>query len=699
MTSPGKTSCPDIDAAPWTSTRAARLGLLFWILFSVAVVFIRGIRWDEQLEFAQMVTGALAYPLDHPYVVCVRNALNAQIYGTSLLLWLTDSPAIVCGVRNVLALLSTILPAYLFGVLLGRRALAGHVAVALTLMGIHLSFDACYPMVTWGRFFTTGHIGLGYALITLYLIVAGHRRSGGFLLGFMPAVHIAQMPIILGLWCIRTAVAWKQHQRNAAKQTIVWFAIGLAVCAAFILGVSQFKVTPPTSGPYYSDADPQPIWEGIIATDAHRAAPGGAVSYDSTHFILFATLILVAGLIWSEKKNGTLSEPLIVTLGYVLLCTVTIESIMLLHRVLGSNIPYVIIAWMPYRLSNHVAVLLVAVLPAILLAGVRRHDAALPEATCRRPLEQESLGSTRPGSSTPALPGQAFSARAGYIICTMTLLYALVRPIAGMVVDEIFYNRYIADGAAVLFALVGAAAVMLLISFREDRVAFRVGIVVSVSGLLNLAIVHQFGAACVVLGAIATLIANGRASVPASCVDTHDRSLWRYSRATAAACAIAIAFMLVQQYQHREWLPRSAFDRACIEYMNRAEEGLPPLGPPRTRRGGAAMVVARPDQYLLQSRINHPVMVDIALAPWTPYMPSVGPSIEKIHNDIYGISFVVNAAHSDWTTVWKSRTQTQWTALAQEYDFRYVVSPNNVPLQLLEAVRGPDETLYTIRNS
>jgi len=100
-------------------------------------------------------------------------------------------------------------------------------------------------------------------------------------------------------------------------------------------------------------------------------------------------------------------------------------------------------------------------------------------------------------------------------------------------------------------------------------------------------------------------------------------------------------------------------------------------------------------------------MVDIALAPWTPYMPSVGPAIEKIHNDLYGISFIqgrsvaptnsfVGVEPPDWTQVWKTRTVSEWAALAQEYNFRYVISPNNVPLQLPKAIEGPGETLYSL---
>jgi len=90
-----------------------RWGVLFWLLFCVVAVLIRGVRWDETFEHAQVITGQAPYPEGHPLRVYVRGAFSLQTYASAAALALGAGPALVCGARNVLFLLGTVLPVFL----------------------------------------------------------------------------------------------------------------------------------------------------------------------------------------------------------------------------------------------------------------------------------------------------------------------------------------------------------------------------------------------------------------------------------------------------------------------------------------------------------------------------------------------------------------------------------------------------------
>ena len=43
-------------------------GCALWVAFSVVAMLLRGVRWDENFEFAQAMTGQVPYPDGHPMV-------------------------------------------------------------------------------------------------------------------------------------------------------------------------------------------------------------------------------------------------------------------------------------------------------------------------------------------------------------------------------------------------------------------------------------------------------------------------------------------------------------------------------------------------------------------------------------------------------------------------------------------------------
>lgn len=622
------------------STRKSCIaGAIGWVLICIILVVLRGTRWDEEYEMAQIVLGHLPYPLEHPMVRATRNALNLQIYISSLVQFLSPGPHALCFLRNVLFLIATVLPVYAIAAVIGRRALLAHLAAVLVLLAVHEEFDGCKRLVTWPHFFSTGHIGRGYAMLTFAALLAGWWRTGFGMLGLMPCVHIAHMPVVLGFTILRVAGAWRS-QRRVLLRAIIPLLCGLAVCGLIWLSKGYFTVPEPTSGPYFSDADPGPIWEGFLAQDVHRALPGGPVKYGNSFFVLGAALVLSAMAARLEWTRARALGPWFWCLVFVFGCACAVWGVMAIHTWLGRDVPYVFIAWMPYRFTNHAATVLLALLP-VALAGLRE----------RMDWRAAALGASIP-------------------------LCALVSPWLSHVVPAALYARYLEGGAFLLFFLTGAAAWQVFHAMRGDRFGRGIAVVSVCAGMALLATYHQFGAAMAICGAGMGAVVRRVASA-----EQHGHAVGRTLAALTAAAMIVIGF---RQWSERAVLPISPMDAE----IRRAASSAP------------LVLVAQPDQYGLQCRTGQRVMVDGPLAPWIPYMPSLGPSIQKVHWDLYGIRWD-GPSDEPWTTVWQSRTAAEWRALAEEYDFNAVLAPATVPLAMPHAVEavgiaGEAERLYLI---
>ena len=90
------------------------------------------------------------------------------------------------------------------------------------------------------------------------------------------------------------------------------------------------------------------------------------------------------------------------------------------------------------------------------------------------------------------------------------------------------------------------------------------------------------------------------------------------------------------------------------------------------------MLVAKPAEILLQARTGHPNLVEWTTMSLLSYMPSLGPTIQKIYRDIYGIEFVSQPGRPQesrhWADLWTDRSEAEWNALSEEYGFRYVAT-------------------------
>jgi len=621
-----------------TRPTALWIGVAFWLAFCVVAVAVRGVRWDETFEHAQVLARAVPYPEGHPLFRYTRGAFSVQTYTSALLLKLGAGPVSVCGLRNALSLAATAIPLFLLAAMLTGEALWGHLVALLALAGVYLEFDGSYPITVWPNLFSNGPIGGGYALLALTLLAGGRWRAAFLMIGLMPCVHIGQLPPLLSLAPLYLGWMWLGRRGKDAATAVAYAGLGLGLCAAFYAVRSRFAVGPPADGPYAVTGDVMAIWRAYTAChDLHRAFPP-----DNGHIALVGGLALTGLAAFIEYRAHAADRcehrPYSWLFLYVLAVSALVWGTMTLHLWLGDRIPFLLIGWMPYRLINHLPPLSLAVAVALVVSNSRTKDAARA---------------------------------AGPWLVLATALFCAARAPLSVTIPPDFFQRYASQGEAVMFLLTGAALSACMV--KLDGVGRRVA-VMGIAGLhIALAFVHQFGFACFAVGFLVPYISD-RHAFP---LRLPRAILW------CGAAGLGIA-LIANEARWRTNLPVSDFDRRVTAILD--ERGDPD-----------ALVVARPDEFLLQARTGHPVFVETATASLISYMPDLGPAIQQMYHDVYGIRFdTADSPEIHWARLWQERTKAEWRALGQHYGFRYAIAPAGCVLDLPRLDGDDNNTLYAV---
>ena len=626
--------------------KGVRPGIALWVAFAILAVLVRGVRWDETYEHAQALTQSVPYPAGHPLLVYTQRALSVQTLVSSALLKIGAGAALLCGIRNVLFMLATTLPVFLLTTLLTRKAIWGHLATLLMLQGVLLEFDGSYPTFVWPDLYSNGHIGGAFALLTLYFILAGHVRTAVFLFGVMPAVHIGQWPVLLALVPLYAFWTYKQGGGEALRRAAPFLVLGV-VLAGGVYGLhASLSDAPPTDGLYATTGDSVAIWRGYTTRhDPHRQFPPG-----NGHVILAGTLLL-ATMLATRAKDATVRHAAAWIGIYAGGIALAVWGIMIVHATMGADIPFLLIAWMPYRLINHIPTLFMALCVGAIINGASRSETETREAT-----HKCALG----------------------VWIVLALVACAARPVVARVIPGDIYTAYVAQGDGIAFFLFGVALLVLIqeIAVFEPRrvkyLAFMLGCAV-----VALALYHQFGTACMILG-ILFHVALVRWKQYARL------ARFIHLRLLITLCLAVATLLLQHQWRYRQSLPNSDFNERVTTYL--AEQNAPD-----------AMLLARPDEYMLQARTGHPVLLEAATPSLISYLPSVAPVIEQTYQDIYGISFKLQGqelASPTWEAIWKQRTAQEWAELTARYQFQYVVAAKGLELNLDEVVADEYRALY-----
>jgi len=562
--------------SPPSSSRAFWLGLAFWIAVCLLAVLVRGVRWEEGYERAQVLLGITPYPEGHPHHRWVFNGFSIHYYATGALLWLTDSAALICGGRQFLATLAIHLP--IFGVtwLLTRRMGPVHLAMVLSFAGADVFFQSYMPISPWATKATSGIMGMGWAFAVLLALAAGRWRTAGVLFGLMPLIHLGQWPMILLTAIATCAWLWWRGEGTALKQFAACAVIGLAVTVVFAVAQRPFLVPDPVDGAYYAETDGHAIWaEYTTNEDMHRKRTEWPRFGLFGHSIigLAGFLLLALPMAGREWKSPARRGPLLVLYTYAALSTAAIAFAWIVHARMDINVPYVVVSWMPYRLVIHVAMLLMA-------------------AVCAW-----SVG------------------RGGAWVALIALGWLAAIPLWPHVMDPDLAARYFATPETALFLLGGASILGLWRSMEEASRFRHAWLLVLVVGLLTLAWYHKVAAASVLCGFVIAFAG--------------DRIAWnaRMPRAGVliayALGALTLLHVFAGQWRTREHLPISPFESELAKYL--AEHGAP-----------SDMVLTTLEEHW-QMVLNRPVVATFETRQFMSYMKSIAATTDKLFADLYGV--------------------------------------------------------------
>ena len=623
------------------SRRPCLSGAFFWVVFSLLAVIVRGVRWDENYEFAQVILGQVPYPEGHPLFQYVRGFYSFQTYSLAALMHFFPEPLLPNLLRNWAFLASSTVPVFLLGALFSRKQLVGHVAVVFVLLEIHASFYSTYPVLVWPMIFSNGPIGLGYMLVALWALLDRRYRIAGLLMGLAPAVHLGQFPPLLLVAALQVVWLVRKGQMGPVRALVVHAIPGLVVCVLFAAFIRWFAVEAPVDGPYYSAVAPEILWRTFMERYAgHRAIP-----WTTGHIVLVGAVIVGVALLAARRVGVGSGEktarpaPLLESawtwaLIYCALASGLVWGTMTVHYFMGADVPYLLVGWLPYRLMNHVAPVLIPLLIAI---GYAREKHMPP-----------------------------------YI--SVALLVALLVPLADLVPESEWVKRYLSSGEYLFFFLFGGAAgTGIVLAGRQYLVP---SLAACAALLLLLGWFHQYGAACTLAGLLAACVPVPAAATP---------RMLRF--AGAGLACLTLMTMLAKEGERPQHLYRSEFHVAVARYL--AAEGQPD-----------AMILVQHDQAGDQMLFGHPVMADTATMLHGVYRPAIAPSVNAIFQDFYGVYLDPEAERPNppqaWHEVWPAKSLAEWRRLSITYDVEYVVAPRfmNLPLEML--LRGDLRNFYRI---
>jgi len=617
------------------SPRAFWTGLCFWILLCLIAIAVRGIRWEEGLERAQVLLNITPYPEGHPHHRWVWNGFSLHYYLTGAVLWLTESATLVCGGRQFIATLAIHLPVYGLTWILTRRVFPAHLATLLGFVGANTVFQSYMPILPWATKATSGIIGMGWAFAVLLALAAGRWRCAGLLFGLMPMIHLGQWPMILLTTLATLAWLWYRGERENLKQVLRWAGAGLLCCLVFAVMQRSVIVPDPTEGAYYSEADGQKIWaEYTTHEDMHRALtdwPRFGLKGNS-NMALIGVLLLVWPLAWRGLLGRQGHWPWLLLFTYALLSSAAIWFAQAVHHFTGTDVPYVVVSWMPYRLTIHVSMLLLCI-------------------TAAHALHRESRQ-----ISLPALAA---------------LVWLASLPVWPWLLPESWVSRYFSAPETAVFLLIGGTTMSMLTDMPDRSAMRRCYLGGLLLGSIALSIYHQMAFATVAVGVGLTIAETW---CPRCC---NIPPRWQ-SVGLATLGLLALGHVLSVEWKTREHLPISPYEMEMAAYL--AEHSAPD-----------DMVLTPLDEHY-QMVLERPIVATFETRQFMSYMQSLATTTDKLFADLYGVR---DGHWYDWE-LWQERSEAEWQVLADAYGFRYVLSKSFHPLHLPERLRGDGLVLYEV---
>jgi hypothetical protein len=656
--------------------RMLAAGALLAAIYGALQLAVNGVFFDEIVVPAQIIAGAVRYPAGHPHQLYYPQLFNLPNYLAAALWRIVPDALVLSAIRNFLFLFVSVFAPYAVTVLLTRKPMWGHIAVALTLTETGLRFWGIYPMWIFPGYISHGHLGLHIALLAAVLLLARRWWIGGLLIGLLPALHGA-MILIVWPWSFSFLVFSRERPRGRDRfQFFAAAAIGLAICVALAGVVHLQKAHATVAPPYDVQGNGESIQRNFIEFfDFHRRL-FDIVSFgyltNQVAFAALATLLLVRG----RQRRSTNSDRHSRTGMLWILCFgVTAWAWVFGARwmkILTGTMPAPLEMLMPYRFSNFSALLLIPLTVAVAAAV------------------QEDI--------RDYLQGLAWLAWSTLIGAAGVLLL-----FEGSVFAWLYQGRV---KAGLIFVVWGILFALELFARRPDRAPRLVAWAAFLSILGSLLLVPQHTSAVIllissfVLAAVLALAA-GRFQLLLDWEAPHRRRALQVGLLLAVVFASAAALRNGKTdfygIDSQRWDMFSLDDRELIAWLQtnaRPHELILPAGVPRSS--------------WLQLKAGFPMLLQGETYQLITYAPRLAPTVGKMSRELYGINLEDREElkrlgqnrrveiRDVWRDPWKRRTRAEWQLLGRKYGFRLVLCPVDVSLDLPEALAGRLWTLYTI---
>ena len=641
----------------WTGGRRVPVGRMLvaggvvWALCALVQLAVHGPVIDEAVLAVQILSGAVRYPAGHPLDVFIKHAFTLGYWLAALVWWIHPSVIWVAAIRNVLFFFaSAFVPFALVVVLTGRPAW-GHVGAVLTLSETACRFVGVYLLWVFPSYYSSGHLGIHAALLTAVLLVGRCWLAGGLLLGALPALHGA-MALLLWPWALAFLLLGPASGRD--RRVVATAAAGaLAVCV--IMGVG-FRLLEPTGAPVPpygpEGGDPTAILRTFIATtDPHRRPIELLKAAHLVSPMLFAAISFLL-LSWPGRRPGFDRAAAAWLVGLGSLAWGMVYGTRLVQALFGE-LPLPIAMLMPGRYANLVA-------------------------PCLLPLAVVALA--RFGGAMRAATGAVALA----VLALEAVSLAIDRSLACTHLGYVFWGAWIAVEW-------GAAD-----SRRRPRIALAAGAITA-----SLVIVAVAGGDTSGWSFMAG-VAGGAAVVAAARAVASGARIEQAGLGTAVvlACVVATGISLRGPYVANQW---DAWEERTSPYERELSDWLAAHAAPNE-----LLLTPLLPPLMLQPKVGHPVLLDPGALLTMTYMRSLATPVAHIVRDVFDIDYTRpdslaplldadgHLPTTAWLQAWPRRTCSAWIELRRRFQMRLVLTPKNVPLDLLPALPGVEWTLYEI---
>ena len=271
----------------------------------------------------------------------------------------------------------------------------------------------------------------------------------------------------------------------------------------------------------------------------------------------------------------------------------------------------------------------------------------------------------------------------GWMFISLVIGVAILTKIPA-IGDLYLVRRYLLHGEFAFFLICGYGLGLFPHGVPENEGVGWRRIAIGFCAIVLVAPYHQFGAVCLSLGVVGGFAIGLTRTIPFYLVEAPSpRKLLFTSSFSVFAFMLPLFawfLLLLNPPIPRPHLERGEFEAAVREQLAEVDPG--------------AMIAAGPEAFMFQAQTGHPVFVDATTKSLMSYMPELGPVINKMYTEVYGMPIEPGPYDPDrWLEVWEGRSRDDWAAL-EPWGFDYVAAPDSIELDLDEVLEAGGQRLY-----